>query len=209
MKIYPVIKRAIDLLVAILLLVILSPIMLFIYILSKIFIGKSVIFRQKRIGLDEKEFEVIKFKTMTDECDEYGELLPDKDRLTKYGLILRKLSLDELPQLINIIKGEMSLIGPRPLLVKYLPYYTEDERRRHSIRPGITGLAQVNGRNLLEWDRRLELDVYYVDNMGLLFDVKIILLTIIKVLKRDGVSTNVNEVMLDLDEERVLSYGEN
>ena len=209
MKIYPVIKRAIDLLVAILLLVILSPIMLFIYILSKIFIGKAVIFRQKRIGLDEKEFEVIKFKTMTDECDEYGELLPDKDRLTKYGLILRKLSLDELPQLINIIKGDMSLIGPRPLLVKYLPYYAEDERRRHSIRPGITGLAQVNGRNLLEWDRRLELDVYYVDNMSFLFDVKIIFLTIIKVLKRDGVSTNVNEVMLDLDEERVLSYGEN
>ena len=209
MKIYPVIKRAIDLLVAILLLVILSPIMLFIYILSKIFIGKTVIFRQKRIGLDEKEFEVIKFKTMTDECDEYGELLPDKDRLTKYGLILRKLSLDELPQLINIIKGDMSLIGPRPLLVKYLPYYAEDERRRHSIRPGITGLAQVNGRNLLEWDRRLELDVYYVDNMSFLFDVKIIFLTIIKVLKRDGVSTNVNEVMLDLDEERVLSYGEN
>lgn len=209
MKIYPVIKRVIDLLVAILLLVILSPIMLFIYILSKIFIGKTVIFRQKRIGLDEKEFEVIKFKTMTDECDEYGELLPDKDRLTKYGLILRKLSLDELPQLINIIKGDMSLIGPRPLLVKYLPYYTEEERRRHSIRPGITGLAQVNGRNLLEWNRRLELDVYYVDNMGLLFDVKIIFLTIIKVLKRDGVSTNVNEVMLDLDEERLLSYGEN
>lgn len=208
MKIYPVIKRVIDLLVATLLLVVLSPIMLLIYILSKIFIGKTVIFRQKRIGLHEKEFEVIKFKTMTDECDEHGELLPDKDRLTKYGLILRKLSLDELPQLINIIKGDMSLIGPRPLLVKYLPYYTECERRRHLIRPGITGLAQVNGRNLLGWDRRLELDVYYVDNMRFLFDIKIIFLTIIKVLKRDGVSTNVNEVMLDLDEERVLSYGE-
>lgn len=208
MKIYPVIKRVIDLLVATLLLVVLSPIMLLIYILSKIFIGKTVIFRQKRIGLHEKEFEVIKFKTMTDECDEHGELLPDKDRLTKYGLILRKLSLDELPQLINIIKGDMSLIGPRPLLVKYLPYYTECERRRHLIRPGITGLAQVNGRNLLGWDKRLELDVYYVDNMRFLFDIKIIFLTIIKVLKRDGVSTNVNEVMLDLDEERVLSYGE-
>ena len=188
MKIYPTIKRSIDLIISISLLIVLSPIMITIYILSKIFIGKEVIFKQKRIGLNDEVFEVIKFKTMTDECDEEGNLLPDKDRLIKYGLILRKLSLDELPQIINVIRGEMSLIGPRPLLVKYLPYYTEEERRRHSIRPGITGLAQVNGRNGLAWDDRLGLDVTYVDNMSFILDVK--------------------KDMLDLDQERKFAYEE-
>lgn len=209
MNIYLIIKRIIDLAVSTILLILLFPIIMMVFLLSKIFIGKDVIFRQKRIGLYETEFEIIKFKTMTDECDKDGNLLPDRDRLTKYGLFLRKLSLDELPQLINIIKGEMSLIGPRPLLVRYLPYYTLEERKRHSIRPGITGLAQVSGRNLLRWDKRLALDVYYVENMNLLFDIRIIFLTIIKVLKRDGVSTNVNENMLDLDEERILAEGDN
>lgn len=199
---YTKVKRLIDLIVSISLLVMLSPLMLAVYILSKVFIGKEVMFTQTRIGLNNKEFKIIKFKTMTDERDEDGNLLPDKDRLIKYGLILRKLSIDELPQLINIVKGDMSLIGPRPLLVRYLPYYTEEERRRHSIRPGITGLAQVNGRNSLAWDERLELDVKYVDNISLILDIKILVATVLKVVKSDGVKEDVTKDMLDLDQER-------
>ena len=205
---YIKVKRLIDLVVSISLLALLSPIILAVYLLSKVFIGKEVIFTQTRIGLNNKEFKVIKFKTMTDECDDDGNLLPDKDRLIKYGLILRKLSLDELPQLINVIKGEMSLIGPRPLLVRYLPYYTEEERRRHSIRPGITGLAQVNGRNGLAWDDRLGLDVMYVDNMSFILDIKILVATVLKVLKSDGVKEDVTKDMLDLDQERKFAYEE-
>lgn len=205
---YHKIKRLMDLVVSISLLVMLSPIMLIVYLLSKQFIGKDVIFKQRRIGLNDEEFEVIKFKTMTDERDEDGNLLPDKDRLIKYGLILRKLSLDELPQLINIVKGDMSLIGPRPLLVRYLPYYTDEERRRHSIRPGITGLAQVNGRNGLAWDKRLGLDVNYVDNMSLILDIKILIATVLKVVKSDGVKEDVTKDMLDLDQERSLACEE-
>ena len=205
---YIKVKRLIDLVVSISLLVMLSPIILAVYLLSKVFIGKEVIFTQTRIGLNNKEFKVIKFKTMTDECDDDGNLLPDKDRLIKYGLILRKLSLDELPQLINVIKGEMSLIGPRPLLVRYLPYYTAEERRRHSIRPGITGLAQVNGRNGLAWDDRLGLDVTYVDNMSFTLDIKILVATVLKVLKSDGVKEDVTKDMLDLDQERKFAYEE-
>ncbi|MFR2795620.1 sugar transferase [Romboutsia timonensis] len=205
---YIKVKRLIDLVVSISLLVMLSPIILAVYLLSKVFIGKEVIFTQTRIGLNNKEFKVIKFKTMTDECDDDGNLLPDKDRLIKYGLILRKLSLDELPQLINVIKGDMSLIGPRPLLVRYLPYYTEEERRRHSIRPGITGLAQVNGRNGLAWDDRLGLDVTYVDNMSFTLDIKILVATVLKVLKSDGVKEDVTKDMLDLDQERKFAYEE-
>ena len=205
---YIKVKRLIDLVVSISLLAMLSPIILAVYLLSKVFIGKEVIFTQTRIGLNNKEFKVIKFKTMTDECDDDGNLLPDKDRLIKYGLILRKLSLDELPQLINVIKGEMSLIGPRPLLVRYLPYYTEEERRRHSIRPGITGLAQVNGRNGLAWNDRLGLDVMYVDNMSFILDIKILVATVLKVLKSDGVKEDVTKDMLDLDQERKVAYEE-
>ena len=205
---YATVKRLIDLIVSISLLVILSPIMLAVYLLSKVFIGKEVIFTQTRIGLNDKEFKVIKFKTMTDETDEEGNLLPDKDRLIKYGLILRKLSLDELPQLINVVKGDMSLIGPRPLLVRYLPYYTEEERRRHCIRPGITGLAQVNGRNGLAWDDRLGLDVKYVDNMSLILDIKILVATVMKVVKSDGVKEDVTKDMLDLDQERKFTCEE-
>lgn len=205
---YIKVKRLIDLVVSISLLAMLSPIILAVYLLSKVFIGKEVIFTQTRIGLNNKEFKVIKFKTMTDECDDDGNLLPDKDRLIKYGLILRKLSLDELPQLINVIKGEMSLIGPRPLLVRYLPYYTEEERRRHSIRPGITGLAQVNGRNGLAWNDRLGLDVMYVDNMSFILDIKILVATVLKVLKSDGVKEDVTKDMLDLDQERKFAYEE-
>ena len=205
---YIKVKILIYLLVSIRLLVMLSHIILAVYLLSKVFIGKEVIFTQTRIGLNNKEFKVIKFKTMTDECDDDGNLLPDKDRLIKYGLILRKLSLDELPQLINVIKGEMSLIGPRPLLVRYLPYYTAEERRRHSIRPGITGLAQVNGRNGLAWDDRLGLDVTYVDNMSFTLDIKILVATVLKVLKSDGVKEDVTKDMLDLDQERKFAYEE-
>lgn len=195
-------KRFMDIVISFTLLLILSPIMITIFILSKIFLGGNPIFKQKRIGFKEQEFEVIKFRTMTNKKDDEGNFLPDKDRLTRYGLVLRKLSLDELPQLINVLKGDMSLIGPRPLLVRYLPFYSDAERKRHTVRPGITGLAQINGRNNLEWDKRLALDIDYVDNISFKNDITIIFKTISKVLKRENVNENVNETMLDLDEER-------
>lgn len=203
---YKYLKRSIDLILAFLLIVLLSPLILFICIMSKLFIGKNIIFKQKRIGMNEQVFEIIKFKTMNDNCDENGNLLPDKYRITKYGKILRKLSLDEIPQLINIIKGDMSFIGPRPLLERYLPFYTDTERRRHSVRPGITGLAQINGRNNLKWDDRLNLDVVYVDSICLKNDIRIFLLTILKVIKKEDIVVDTSEVMLDLDKERLLAF---
>lgn len=149
--------------------------------------GAGAFFLQERPGKDEKIFKLIKFKTMTDERDAEGNLLPDKDRITPVGKLLRKTSLDELPQLINVLKGDMSLVGPRPLLVRYLPYYTERERLRHKVRPGITGLAQVNGRNNLSWDDRLELDVQYVENIRFKNDFRIFTITIFKVIKSEDV----------------------
>ena len=150
----------------------------------------------------EKIFKLIKFRTMTSEKDKDGNLLPDKKRLTKYGKILRSTSLDELPELINIFIGDMSIVGPRPLLVKYLPYYTEKERKRHFIRPGLTGWAQVNGRNFLEWDKRLALDVHYVENYTLWFDIKILLTTVAKVFSKNNVAENTHEVEGNLAEIR-------
>lgn len=162
--------------------------------------GAGAFFFQERPGKNEKIFNVIKFKTMTDERDENGNLLPDVMRITKVGRFVRSTSIDELPQLINVLKGDMSLIGPRPLLVKYLPYYTEEERLRHSVRPGISGLAQVNGRNTIDWDMKLGYDVEYVKNLSLMMDIKVLVKTIKNVLSRADV---VLQAIPDLDEERI------
>src|SRR5690606_4734515 len=160
------------------------------------------LFFQLRPGKNERIFKIIKFKTMNDKTDADGKLLPDSDRLTQTGRFVRKTSIDEIPQLINVLMGDMCLVGPRPLLPRYLPYYTETERIRHQVRPGITGLAQVKGRNILEWDKRLAYDVQYVNEISFKSDVLIILLTIKKVLKSDGVVVDPNLILLDLDEER-------
>lgn len=181
------IKRLLDFILSLLALIILSPILLVIYILVRIKLGKPAIFKQKRPGKDEKIFTLYKFRTMTDEKDEDGNLLPDDIRLTKFGKILRSTSLDELPELFNILKGDMSIVGPRPLLVNYLPYYTEREKHRHDVRPGLTGWAQINGRNTTLWDDRLEQDVYYVKHISFKIDIWIIIKTIQKVIKRSDI----------------------
>ncbi len=181
-------KRLIDFCLALTVLLIIWPILLIIYIwLTIANKGAGAIFYQERPGKDEKIFKVIKFKSMTDERDADGNLLPNDKRLTKVGAFIRKTSIDELPQLINVLKGDMALIGPRPLLVEYLPYYTERERLRHSVRPGITGWAQVNGRNHVKWDDRLALDVYYVEHMGFAMDCRAIFKTIKNVLMRKDI----------------------
>lgn len=169
-------------------LIVLSPVLLVIAILVRIKLGSPVIFKQQRPGLNEKIFTIYKFRTMTNERDEKGTLLPIKDRLTRFGRFLRSTSLDELPELWNILKGDMSFVGPRPLSVNYLPYYTDRERRRHEVVPGLTGLAQINGRNTLPWEERFEFDVYYVENISFAMDLNIMFKTIIKVLKRSDVS---------------------
>ncbi|EOI2961590.1 undecaprenyl phosphate N,N'-diacetylbacillosamine 1-phosphate transferase [Campylobacter jejuni] len=182
-----VFKRIFDFILALVLLVLFSPVILLTALLLKITQG-SVIFTQNRPGLDEKIFKIYKFKTMSDERDEKGELLSDELRLKAFGKIVRSLSLDELLQLFNVLKGDMSFVGPRPLLVEYLPLYNEEQKLRHKVRPGITGWAQVNGRNAISWQKKFELDVYYVKNISFLLDLKIIFLTALKVLKRSGVS---------------------
>ncbi|ELT9259628.1 undecaprenyl phosphate N,N'-diacetylbacillosamine 1-phosphate transferase [Campylobacter coli] len=181
------IKRIFDFVLALFLLVLFSPLILITALLLKITQG-SVIFTQNRPGLDEKIFKIYKFKTMSDERDEKGELLSDELRLKAFGKIVRSLSLDELLQLFNVLKGDMSFVGPRPLLVEYLPLYNEEQKLRHKVRPGITGWAQVNGRNAISWQKKFELDVYYVKNISFLLDLKIMFLTALKVLKRSGVS---------------------
>lgn len=187
-------KRVIDFTFAFLVLLITWPFLLIVYIwLTIANKGAGAIFYQERPGKDEKIFRIMKFKSMTDERDEKGNLLPDAQRLTKVGALVRKTSIDELPQLINVLKGDMALIGPRPLLPEYLPYYTERERLRHTVRPGISGWAQVNGRNNLSWDQRLELDAYYVEHLALLMDVKIVLTTIKKVLNCKDVTIESSE----------------
>lgn len=196
------IKRCMDILLSTFLLIIFSPIMLLIAILVYINLGSPVIFKQLRPGLHGKPFYIYKFRTMKDLRDENGNLLPDEQRLTRFGAFLRSTSLDELPELINVLKGDMSLVGPRPLLMEYLPFYTEREKLRHSVKPGITGWAQINGRNLLSWNERLEMDVWYVENWSILLDIKILFLTVIAVLNKKGLIVNPRSVMLDLDEER-------
>lgn len=181
-------KRLIDFCIVFTALLIIWPFLLVIYIwLTIANKGAGAIFYQERPGKDEKIFKVIKFKSMTDERDAEGNLLPNDQRLTKVGAFIRKTSIDELPQLINVLKGDMALIGPRPLLVEYLPYYTERERLRHTVRPGITGWAQVNGRNHVKWDDRLALDAYYVENMGLAMDCRVVIKTIKNVLMRKDI----------------------
>ncbi|EKM9248044.1 undecaprenyl phosphate N,N'-diacetylbacillosamine 1-phosphate transferase [Campylobacter jejuni] len=182
-----VFKRIFDFILALVLLVLFSPVILITALLLKITQG-SVIFTQNRPGLDEKIFKIYKFKTMSDERDEKGELLSDELRLKAFGKIVRSLSLDELLQLFNVLKGDMSFVGPRPLLVEYLPLYDKEQKLRHKVRPGITGWAQVNGRNAISWQKKFELDVYYVKNISFLLDLKIMFLTALKVLKRSGVS---------------------
>lgn len=181
------IKRIIDLLVTTIGFICISPIFLIVCVLVRIKLGSPIFFKQKRTGKDEKTFEMIKFRTMTDARDENGQLLPDTERFTKFGNFLRNSSLDELPELLNVIKGDMSLIGPRPLYPFYLPYYTERESLRHSVRGGITGLAQVNGRALLRWNDRFEKDVEYISNISFRGDIKILWMTFYKVFKQDDI----------------------
>lgn len=182
------IKRLFDLCCAICFLFILSPLMIIVALLVRLKMGSPVIYKQLRPGLNEKLFYIYKFRTMTDERDGNGLLLPDHHRMTKFGLFLRKSSLDELPQLFNVIKGDLSLVGPRPLLVEYLPLYTPEQKRRHEVRPGITGWAQINGRNVITWEEKFALDIWYVNNYSFLLDLKILLFTIIKVLRREGIT---------------------
>lgn len=196
------IKRILDFTLSLIALICLSPILLIVAILVRIKLGSPVIFKQKRPGKDEKIFTLYKFRTMTDEKDENGDLLPDSQRLTKFGKFLRSTSLDELPELINIIKGDMAIVGPRPLLVKYLPYYTEEEKHRHDVRPGLTGLAQINGRNSTKWSERFKIDVEYVENITLYNDLKIIFNTVLKVIKKEDILVGEEHVMLNFDEER-------
>lgn len=181
-------KRPLDLICALLALIVLGWLFAILAILVRIKLGSPVLFTQERPGKDEKIFKLYKFRSMTNACDENGNPLPDDERLTKFGRILRSTSLDELPELFNIIKGDMSVVGPRPLLVKYLPYYKEEERERHAIRPGLTGYAQIHGRNYLMWDERLKLDIQYVKRITFVGDIKILLGTIIKVIRRADVS---------------------
>lgn len=193
-------KRIIDFSVVFIALLIIWPFLAIIYIwLTIANKGAGAIFYQERPGKDGKIFKVMKFKSMTDEKDENGNLLPDIQRLTKVGAFVRKTSIDELPQLINVLKGDMALIGPRPLLPRYLPYYTKRERLRHTVRPGISGWAQVNGRNNITWDNKLECDAYYAENISFLFDLKIIGMTIYKVLRREGAVADKKENYLDVE----------
>ncbi|MDX1768874.1 MAG: sugar transferase [Arenibacter troitsensis] len=195
-------KRILDFFIAIIMLTLLSPIFVLLTVLLFIFNDGQVFFLQKRPGKNERIFSIIKFKTMNDKKDEEGNLLPDGDRLTPVGKVVRKTSMDEIPQLINILKGDMSLIGPRPLLIQYLPVYTEREKQRHSVLPGITGLSQVSGRNNLGWDERLNMDVEYVENISFLLDLKIFLKTIKNVITSKDVAVDSFTVMPTLDDFR-------
>ena len=188
-------KRALDVILSACALVALSPVLLVTALLVRIKLGSPVIFRQARPGKDEKLFHLYKVRTMTDQRDEKGELLPDEVRLTPFGKALRASSLDELPELWNILKGDMSIVGPRPLLVRYLPLYNREQHRRHEVRPGLTGLAQVNGRNLLTWEDKFRYDVEYVDHIGFGLDVKIILQTVGKLFAREGISSETSATM--------------
>lgn len=185
---YKYFKRLVDLLLALVLGIIILPFMLILGLYAALFVKEGIIFTQDRIGLNNKKFKLYKLRTMTNERDSSGNLLPDSQRLTKLGRIIRSLSLDELPQILNVLKGEMSFVGPRPLLVHYLPLYNQRQIRRHDVRPGITGWAQINGRNSITWKDRLEFDVFYVESFSFVMDLKIVYMTVIKVVKREGIS---------------------
>lgn len=188
-------KRPMDLILSLLALIILSPLIIIVAVLVRIKLGSPVFFKQRRPGLNGRIFTLYKFRTMTDEKDANGELLPDSLRLTKFGSKLRATSLDELPELFNIIKGDMSIVGPRPLLVQYLELYNDHQKRRHEVRPGLTGYAQVNGRNAIGWQNKLTLDVEYVDNVSFIGDWKIILLTVKKVFMKEGINSETSVTM--------------
>lgn len=188
-------KRVFDLIVSLLALIILLPIILVVALLIKFKLGSPVLFRQTRPGLRGKPFNMLKFRSMLDSTDKNGNTLPDEQRLTRFGMLLRSSSLDELPGLFNVFKGDMSLVGPRPLLMQYLPLYNSEQARRHEVKPGLTGWAQVNGRNSISWEEKFELDVWYVDNQNFFLDIKILALTVIKVLRRDGISSATSVTM--------------
>ena len=188
-------KRPLDFILSLIAIVILSPVLITVSILVRVKLGSPVLFKQKRPGLNEKIFTMYKFRTMTDEKEENGVLLPDSVRLTKFGKMLRSTSLDELPELLNILKSDMSFIGPRPLLVQYLPLYNDYQRRRHEVKPGLSGLAQVNGRNAISWEEKFKLDVDYVDNVTFLVDCKIVFKTLKTIFVREGISSDTSDTM--------------
>lgn len=188
-------KRLLDFILSLIAIIILFPVYIIVALLVKIKLGSPVLFTQDRPGLNEKIFKMYKFRTMTSETDNEGHLLPDEVRLTSFGKLLRSTSLDELPELFNILKGDMSIVGPRPLLVKYLPRYNEEQKHRHDVRPGLTGLAQVNGRNTITWEDKFKYDVEYTKNVTFINDVKIILETVLKVLQREGISSDTSVTM--------------
>ena len=196
------IKRVVDIFLSVIFIVLFWWLYVIIAILVRIKLGSPVIFKQKRPGLNEKVFTMYKFRTMTDKKDINGNLLPDKDRLTKFGKFLRSTSLDEIPELLNVIRGEMSLVGPRPLLVEYLKKYSKEERKRHEVRPGITGWAQVNGRNNTTWEDRFKNDIYYVENISFLLDMKIIIKTFLKVIKKSDINQSEDVTMKNFLDEK-------
>ena len=188
-------KRVFDFILSLTAIIILSPVLLLLTVIGAFLMGGNPFFTQERPGKDGKIFKLVKFKSMNNKRDERGELLPDEKRLTSYGQFIRNTSLDELPELINILKGDMAIVGPRPLLVRYLTRYSKTQARRHEVRPGLTGLAQVNGRNAISWEDKFRYDVEYVDNLCLILDIKIILMTVLKVVKRDGISSESSATM--------------
>ena len=196
-------KRPMDFILSLMAIIVISPVLIIVGVLVRFKLGSPVLFKQKRPGLNEKIFTMYKFRTMTDEKDENGELLPDSVRLTKFGRMLRSTSLDELPELINILKGDMSIVGPRPLAVQYLPYYSETERMRHLIRPGLSGLAQINGRNTATWEDRFNYDVKYVNEITFLGDLKIIFQTVLKAIQRSDIGERGVNAPMDFDKYRM------
>jgi lipopolysaccharide/colanic/teichoic acid biosynthesis glycosyltransferase len=195
-------KRVCDVVASITLLILLAPLLATLAVLVRVFLGGPILFRQVRSGKNRQPFAIVKFRTMTNATDAFGNLLPDGERLTRLGRFLRATSLDELPELWNVLRGDMSLVGPRPLLRQYDTYYTERELRRFDMLPGITGWAQINGRNELAWDQRLECDVYYAERCSFWLDIKILCLTVVKVLRRDNVHVDANKAEMAMDEER-------
>lgn len=198
------IKRMLDFILAFIALIVLSPVIVITAILVKVKLGAPVLFTQERPGKDEKIFRMYKFRTMTDERDEEGNLLSDDVRLTKFGKLLRSTSLDELPELFNILKGDMAIVGPRPLAVIYLPWYNKKEKHRHDVKPGLTGLAQVSGRNGLQWEKRFEKDLFYVENVSFLLDLKIIMITVKKVMKKEDIAVRGTTEIIDFHTYRKL-----
>ncbi len=188
-------KRLLDIVLSLVALIILSPLLLIVALVVRVALGSPVLFIQERPGKDESLFKLYKFRSMTNDCDKEGHPLPDKHRLTKVGKFIRSLSIDELPSLWNVLKGDMSIIGPRPLLVEYLPLYNSKQKRRHEVRPGLSGLAQVEGRNAISWNQKFELDIKYIDNISFVFDLVLVLKTIKKVLNRSGISSNTSVTM--------------